>query len=428
MLATLRQRNFALLWFGGLISFAGDWALIIALPVFVYDLTGSTLATGVMFIAQSLPRLLFGPLAGVLVDRWDRKRTLVAANLAQAAVLPLLLLVQSVDMLWLLYLVAFVQTSVSLFVHPAESSLVPRLVGEERLLPANSLLAFNWELTRLVAPPLGGLLMGTLGLTSIVLLDSISFLLAAILLALIAIPPAMRPDKHADQQPAGIAAVWEELVAGLRYARYDRLVSALFIIAGTSMISEGIGNVLGFPWLKEALHGGALERGWLASAQAVGGLLGGLAIGHVARRIQPVALMTGSGVILGAASLALINIAALPIPPALVMPLALVLKAAQGAPIIGFYVSLETLLQKSVPDRFRGRIFGAYGAACALAMLAGQAIASFMGDRLGVVTVMNGVGILFLAAGLLALALLRGKGIAQGSVSPAHVAATADPA
>jgi MFS family permease len=152
-----------------------------------------------------------------------------------------------------------------------------------------------------------------------------------------------------------------------------------------------------------------LERGWLASAQAVGGVIGGLAIGRVTRRVQPVALMTGSGVILSAASLALINIAAFPVPPALVMPLALALKAAQGAPIIGFYVSLETLLQRSAPDRYRGRIFGAYGATCALAMLAGQVIASLLGDRLGVVLVMNGVGALFLAAGLLALALLPNR-------------------
>src|SRR5262245_29658737 len=192
MLATLRQRNFALLWFGGLISFAGDWALIIALPVFVYDLTGSALATGAMFIAQTLPRLLFGPLAGVFVDRWNRKRTLVVVNLVQAAVLPLLLLVRSPDQLWLLYLVAFVQTSVSLFVRPAGSPLVPQLVGEGRLLSANGLLAFNWELTRLVAPPIGGLLMGLLGLTSVVLADSVSFLLAGLLLVLVTVPPAAR--------------------------------------------------------------------------------------------------------------------------------------------------------------------------------------------------------------------------------------------
>src|SRR6201986_749013 len=101
MLATLRQRNFALLWFGSLISFVGDWVLLIALPVYIYDLTGSTLATGAMFIAQTLPRLLFGSLAGVFVDRWDRRWTMIVANLACTAVLP----VHSVADLWIVYLI-----------------------------------------------------------------------------------------------------------------------------------------------------------------------------------------------------------------------------------------------------------------------------------------------------------------------------------
>ena len=442
MLATLRQRNFALLWFSGLISFAGDWALIIALPVFVYDMTGSALATGAMFIAQTLPRLLFSPLAGVFVDRWDRRRTLVAANLAQAALLPLLLLVQSPSQLWVLYLVAFVQTAVSLFVQPAESALVPHLVGEERLLAANSLLAFNWELTRLIAPPIGGLLMGLLGITSVVLFDSVSFLIAGMLLALIkasATPAGTLANSSADSQfaapdsakqgaqPASIfAVVWRDLAAGLRFARRDRLISALFIIGATAITSDGIGNVLGFPWLKATLHGGALERGWLASAQAIGGVIGGLLIGRVSRRVGPVALMTASGVVLGIASLTLVNITALPLAPALYMPLALALKVAQGAPIIGLFVSLETLLQQAVPDRYRGRIFGAYGAACALAMLLGQIAASLLGDQLGVVLVMDGVGATFLAAGVLSLVLLRGDRIAQRSPALAHIDAAAD--
>src|SRR5215212_7549301 len=129
MLATLRHRNFALLWLGGLISFIGDWVLFIALPVFVYDLTGSTLATGAMFIAQSLPRLLFGSLAGVFVDHWDRRRTMIAANLLSAVILLLLLLVRAPGDLWLLYTVAFVQTTFTLFFTPAEQALVPHLVG-----------------------------------------------------------------------------------------------------------------------------------------------------------------------------------------------------------------------------------------------------------------------------------------------------------
>jgi MFS family permease len=163
MLATVRNRIFALLWLGGLISFVGDWALLIALPVFVYDLTSSTLATGAMFMAQSLPRLLLGSIAGVFVDRWDRRRTMVAANLLSAAVLLLLLLVRTPADLWILYITAFAQTTVTLFFNPAESALVPHLVADDQLLHANALTALNWELTRLIAPPLGGLAMVWLG-------------------------------------------------------------------------------------------------------------------------------------------------------------------------------------------------------------------------------------------------------------------------
>jgi MFS family permease len=424
MFATLRQRNFLLLWLGGLISFAGDWVLIIALPVFVYDMTGSAFATGAMFMAQTLPRLLFSSLAGVFVDRWDRKRTLVFTNLAQAAVLPMLLLVQSPAQLWLLYLVAFAQTALGLFLQPAESALVPCLVGKERLLQANSLLAFNWELMRLVAPPLGGALMATLGLGSVVLIDSISFLAAGVLLALVSVPTAAKRESAAVVSSGDLAAVGRELAAGLRLAWRNRLIGALFLIVAASMVSEGIGNVLGFPWLKAVLNGGALERGWLSSAQAVGGLAGGLLIGPVSRRVKPLTLIVGSGLLLGAASLAFANIALFPIGREFLLPLALALKVVQGLPIIGFFVSLETLLQAAVPDQFRGRIFGAYSAACALATLAGQLLASLLAERIGIVVLFNGVGLMFAVAGLLALALLPRRMEMQSA--PSRDAGTAD--
>src|ERR687893_555584 len=93
MLAVLRQRDFSLLWFGGVLSVIGDYFLFIALPFFVYERTGSVLATGAMFAAETLPRLLFGSVAGVFVDRWDRKRTMVFADLSRAMVLLPLLVV-----------------------------------------------------------------------------------------------------------------------------------------------------------------------------------------------------------------------------------------------------------------------------------------------------------------------------------------------
>jgi MFS family permease len=412
MLAILRQRNFFLLWLGGLISFVGDWVLYIALPVYVYDLTGSALATGGMFMAQTAPRLLFGSIAGVFVDRWDRKRTMIVANLLSAGALLLLLPVHSAGDLWLLYLAAFLQSSIMLFFQPAESALLPSLAGQEHLIHANALIALNWELTRLIAPPLGGLVMALLGIGSVIALDSGSFLLSAVLIALIA-QPAGLAQPPAVRRPALFAgawrAVWRELTEGLHLVWQDHLVRALFIITGVAMVAEGLINVLGFPWLKQVLHGDALVRGWMTSAQAVGGLIGGLLIGRVSRRLPPAYLIGLSGIVLGIASLALINVTALPIDRSLWLPAALLLKLLQGVPIIGLFVSIDSLLQRSVADRYRGRIFGAYGAISALTMLFGQAAASLLGDRAGLVTMLDGMGAMYLLAGVCALLLLRGQ-------------------
>jgi MFS family permease len=427
MLATLRQRNFSLLWLSSLISFIGDWVLIIGLPVYVYDMTSSTLATGGMFIAMTLPRLLFESLAGVFIDRWDRRRTLIVVNVGQALLLPLLLLVRSPDQLWLLYIVAFAQATLATFLQPAERALVPTLIKSDQLLTANGLLAMNWELTRLFAPPLGGLMMGVLGIGSTVLLDSVSFLLAGSLIAAIAAQPgAAEARPVAGEQAASLATIWRDLVNGLRLAWNDRLIRALMIIGSVAMVSEGIGNVLGFPWLKEALGGGAVERGWLTSAQAVGGLAGGLVIGRLSRRVSPTTLIAASGLLLGTTTLALINITAFPIAPSLYMPLALVLKTMQGIPIIGFFVSLDTLLQQASPDRYRGRIFGAYGMLCALAMLIGQLAASLLSTHFGIVPIYSGVGYMFAAAGLLALVLLHGVAITSSDLALARSDTAAD--
>src|SRR5215203_3398866 len=115
MLAVLRQRDFFLLWSGGILSVIGDYFLFVALPFFVYERTGSALATGAMFIAETLPRLLFGSLAGVFVDRWDRKKTMIFSDLSRALILLPLLLVAAGAPLTLVYAVAFVEASVSMF-------------------------------------------------------------------------------------------------------------------------------------------------------------------------------------------------------------------------------------------------------------------------------------------------------------------------
>src|SRR5882724_10440609 len=112
MLTVLRRRNFALVWLGGLASLTGDWALFAGLPLAVYGMTGSTLALGLTAIANSVPRLLLGSIAGVFVDRWDRRRTMFVADVLLGLALLPMLLVTSVDRLWLLVLCVIVESSV----------------------------------------------------------------------------------------------------------------------------------------------------------------------------------------------------------------------------------------------------------------------------------------------------------------------------
>ena len=153
MLTLLRQRNMALLWVGGLISLIGDWLLLAALPYYVYQLTGSLLATAAMTVIQLAPSVVLSSFAGVFVDRWNRKATLILCNLLQCGIVLLLLLVHSKSWLWTVYVMVFIQATVGNFVAPAEHALLPRLVTENELTTANSLFGINNQLARLLGPP-----------------------------------------------------------------------------------------------------------------------------------------------------------------------------------------------------------------------------------------------------------------------------------
>ncbi|HYJ71885.1 MAG TPA: MFS transporter, partial [Actinomycetota bacterium] len=126
--ALLRRRDFGLLWSGGLISETGDWFLLVGLPVWVLQVTGSSLVTATVFLVGLLPGLVVGPLAGVLVDRWDRRRTLVAVSLAQAASLLPLLAVDGRGDLWIVYAVTFGYGLLTYLTSACGSGLIKDLV------------------------------------------------------------------------------------------------------------------------------------------------------------------------------------------------------------------------------------------------------------------------------------------------------------
>jgi MFS family permease len=402
MIAVLRQRNFSLLWFGGLISITGDWMLRIALPVFVFEMTSSTLATGIMFMVGTLPRLLFGSVAGVFVDRWDRQRTMIIVNLMLAVGLLPLLLVRSTEFLWIVYLVAFLQSMVSLFFGPAENALLPTLVDEKYLLTANSLNALNNNLARLIGPAVGGIVTLALGLSGVVLVDVVTFLLAALLISLIRQPQPEAPEPAKAVEPISLMAVWSDWLAGLRLVGQERLVAILFVTIAIIAVGEGILAVLFVPFVTAVLQGQAMELGWLMSAQAVGGLIGGFAVAQMGQRIDPRRLIGPAAILFGMIDLVIFNYPAF-FPG---ITIALLLFVLVGLPGAAFGASFSTLLQNSVADNYRGRIFATLSTTTALLSLAGMGFASVAGDVVGIVPVINIQGFGYVLAGLLAWRLL----------------------
>ena len=400
MITTLRQRNFALLWFAGLISMIGDWVLFIALPIYTYNLTNSSLATGIMFMAGTLPRVLLGSVAGVYVDRWDRKWTMVIADLSRALLLLFLLLVRSPESIWIIYLVAFLQATISQFFGPAENALLPQLVDESHLVAANSLNSLNNNLARLGGPALGGVLLGSFGFKNVIIIDSLSFLISGLMIALIVAPSLASTKTGAAIAVSALESqprVWQDWLSGLRFVWNSHIVSVIFLVIGIAGIAEGFLNVMFVVFIRQNLGGGAPEFGWLTSAQAVGGLIGGLVIGWLGYRILPNRL-AGALVFNGLLIVALVNLAS--------FPFALILILLAGLPIVAYSVGVDTLLQRYVPDRYRGRVFGTLGTSMAIFLLLGQAVASSLGDSIGAVPFLNLKGILDIIAGLLAFIML----------------------
>jgi MFS family permease len=402
VLYLLRQRNFALLWWGGLISYIGDWVLFVTLPLYVYTLTDSVLAMGAGFLVGRLPSILLGSVAGVFVDRWDRKWTLVVSSLLLAPLLLLLLFFRSPEQVWVVYLVVLISNVIRQFSTPAEDSLLPQLVGEEHLIVANALNSLNNNLARLIGPAVGGMVFAALGFSTAILLDVGSFVIASVLIALIVAPASVTRVQRvepAEGVDAAGTSVWREWVDGLRVLRANRIVSSLFIILGISMLAEGILSVLIIVFVQAALRGGSVELGWLLTAQAVGGLLGGLLIGRIGKLVRPWQLVSMGFVLLGVIDFVIFNV------PVLAVGLALM--ALVGLPATGLQAGAMTLFQTTVANEYRGRVLGAFGTTSSLLLIVGIIIASTLGNASNVVLFLSAVAALDVIAGVVAYFLLR---------------------
>jgi MFS family permease len=373
VLAALRIRDFRLLWSARLVSALGTWLLVIAVPAHVFQLTGSLLATGLTLAAEYLPVLLLGPLAGVLTDRWDRRRLMIATDLLRAGAVALLILVRSADLVWIVYLALAAESAASVLFRPAAQAHTPAVVGTGRQLSsANALNAVTDGTVRLIGGPLGAAVLIWLGFTGLVLLDVASYLVSALV---IAVSSGVR--RAAPGTPNTLRQLGRDLADGWRSLRGDPMVRGLLPVTVVFLTANASLSALLVPFAVTEL-GGQQPAGFLVSALGVGFLLGAPLIRVLIDRARPAPLLTLT-LLATAAGFALLFSSTV-LAPALV---AAVLIGVAGSMAL---VIPPTVLQRALPDAVLGRVSAVFFTGEALATLigavAGPSLAGYGGVRL----------------------------------------------
>ena len=387
MIRLVRQRNFGLLWSGGLISMMGDWVLFVGVPFEIYRQTGSTLATGGMVLAFLVPRIVLGSVAGVYVDRWDRRRLMIVVNLLLALFLLPLLAVETIG-LWIVFVVLVIESCLEQLFVPAEMALLPTLLegGEDELVTANAVSGVNRHLARLVGPAIGGAVVAVGGLTAVAIVDAVSFLVSAALIGLIRVTapqeaPARPIEADAISAWARLLGEWRD---GLRVVGRDTVLRAVLVFAVITAIGEGLTVTLFVPWVKDALHSDSAGYGAVLSTQAIGGLAGALVIGRFGTRVDPLRLLIAGALTFGAIDLVLFTY---PVIYPVLGP-ALVGMVIVGVPGAAMGAGLTTLQQVRAEDRQRGRVVGAIGAVAGIGSLLGAILAGVAGEVVPVVALL----------------------------------------
>ena len=392
-----RNRSFVALWLGQMISFIGDYFNWIAVPIMVERLTGSALMVGLAVISNALPTLLLGPVAGVFVDRWDRKRTMIAADLLRAVLILPCLLVQTADQVWIYYVSGFLMSCVSRFFFPSQSALLPIIVpDEDDLLAANGLMQIIQTLGLLVGGGLAGFAIGLWGPQFAFIADSITFALSAVVIMTMTVPRTTQ-----GQQATGgkIAAVLAEMREGVTYLFGNRTMVGVLLCLGVTQFGVGALQVVWIPFLQRTFGVGAEGVGIVDSVQGGGMILGGLILGYLSARMNQITMVGWSLAIVG---LSLFGMGA-----ASGFAYVVVCSFVLGVALMPMQSVLNTMMQLAVPDLKRGRVGSALNALTTAAGMLSMAGASAFADQIGLRTIFITCGLVISGGGLLGLFVLK---------------------
>ncbi len=368
------NRQYRWLWFSQVISLMGDWFNLIATATLVSGMSGSGLALSGLFVARMLPPFLLGPVVGVVADRFDRRKILVISDLLRMGVVLGFLLVRTERDLWLLYALTVLQLSISAFFEPTRSALMPSLVARKNLVTANALDGTTWSSMLAVGAALGGLATATLGIRSAFIIDSVTFALSAALVYQIRVP---RPEQPAlTQKQNGFAGY----IDGLRYLWYRPHVLVLTFVKAAGALSFGAIDIVQIEFAENIFPIGSNSSATLGLIYAAIGIGTGLAP-LIARQYTAENQKAMRAAITAAFALSVFGFLGVAWSPNLPVLLLMSMFRSAGSGVL--WVFSSALLQMTVPDGFRGRVFAFDLAAFTIASATSTFGAGFALDSLG---------------------------------------------
>jgi len=396
--AVFRKPDFALLWLAQLVSTAGSSLTDLAAGILVYQMTGSAFLVGATLMAAAIPTVLVGLIAGVFVDRWDKRRVMLVTCLLQGVTVVLIPMLVGVHVA-LLFVALLTNAALRQFFDPAYESLIPEIATDDELAAANAYLSIASFGSTAIGFAGAGLLASAFSVDWAFWIDAATFVFAAgcIVLLRVRIPTAT------VDEPTSVALVVANLRVGISTIWNTPTLRSLFIVIAPAFFSFGLWNVLLLPMAIRELGATEFQYGIQEGVTSIGFVVGSLVMARWSDRLP-----TGLWIFVGALGMGLSGLAYAGSPVIWVAIFFAILSGGFNSPLS---VARQTLLQRHTPRELRGRVFSAMFAARDVVFLAGMACA-------GLADVIN-VRVLLAFSAVLLLVVAFGSLVAPGIGRPA---------
>ena len=389
------NRNFSLLWTGQLISLIGDRIHVIALGTLVAT-RGTALEVGIVFAMTAVPSVFFGPLAGVLVDRWDRRRTMIACDVIRSVLVLLVPLAFEVH-IFLVYAIAFAISTVTLLFRPAKTAVIPAVVDDRDLVVANSALSVPETAADLIGFPIAGMIVTALSsvLGAAFVLDAGTYVVSAVLLWAMILPRQV-PEVV---ERFSVGAVWREMAEGFAFLWRQPVLLSNTLISTAAQVAVGAEIVVPILYAQTVVDRGSVSfeqmYALILTAIAVGSVLAGITIGSIGDRLPK-----GPTVIVGfvgmGLSLVLVGLVTDPF-------IAIFAFFLSGAFNMVFIIPTITLFQELTPQRLMGRVVSSRQALVFGSIATSMALSGYLAGVIGPASVLVIAGAICAVAGAIGI-------------------------